>query len=70
MYRRKIEIFTTWIRAKRPVAYDSENEKIILPLNADVIVEFMAKISIVSDRKTGTKSFGHRKLWEFNSYAI
>ena len=55
MYRRKIEIFTTWIRANRPDAYDSENEKINLPLNADVIVEFMAKISIVSDRKTGAK---------------
>jgi hypothetical protein len=55
MYRRKIEIFATWIRANRPDAYDSENKKIILPLNPDVIVEFMAKISIVSDRKTGAK---------------
>lgn len=55
MYRRKIELFTDWIRANRPDAYDSVNERIILPLDSDIIVEFMAKVSIVIDRKTGAR---------------
>jgi hypothetical protein len=37
MYRRRIEIFATWVRANRPDAHDSDNKTIILPLNPDVV---------------------------------
>jgi hypothetical protein len=55
MYKRKIELFTAWIKDVFPNSFDTENEHLILPLDPDIIVEFMAKISIVQDKKTGVK---------------
>jgi hypothetical protein len=73
MYRRKIEIFTAWIKQAFPNAFDAESQQIVLPLDPNVIVEFMAKISIVQDKKTGAKrqaSVSNRRLSELDCNAL
>lgn len=57
LYHRKIVLLTDWIREKHPSSYDSESKNLILPLKPAMIMEFMAGVSTVEDKRTKEKRF-------------
>ena len=55
MYRNRIRALTTWIRESHPDVFDFENDCIKLPIPPNVIMEFMAKVSTIEDKRTKEK---------------
>ena len=55
MYRNRIRLLSTWIEEKHPQYYDSENKCLKIPIEPKIIMEFMAKVSVVEDRRTKVK---------------
>ena len=51
-YDKKISIFQSWIAENYDSHIDKSNGSIVLPLPPTIISEFMAKISVVTDKRT------------------
>ena len=55
MYRNRIRALKTWIRESYPVVFDYENDCIKLPIPPNIIMEFMAKVTTIEDKRTKKK---------------
>ena len=55
MYRNRIRLLSTWIEENHPQYFDPENNSLKIPIEPKVIMEFMAKVSVVEDKRTKVK---------------
>jgi hypothetical protein len=55
MYRSRIRLLSTWIEENHPQYFDPENNSLKIAIEPKVIMEFMAKDSVVEDKRTKVK---------------
>ena len=67
-YVKKISIFQSWIAENYDSHTDKSNGSIVLPLPPTIISEFMAKISVVTDKRTNlTRSAAVSQVGSYRS---
>lgn len=52
IYQKRIEVLKKWIKESHPTSYDLTEGHLRLPLDPALIMEFMAKVSVVADLRT------------------